>query len=290
MSAPTAPTDTSIVTMAYKDFGISAPSASQVARAISDGIEWVKRDLCDLGRSWQFMVKKAYFPTQVGVSRYAAPSDYVKFIEARIGFGTYSGTCQAGSTATCSLASGFPAAAQSVGKTIVFTSGSGAKQAAQIASLSGVVVTFDVALSTAVDNTTKYLIVDTWSKLGDDDSILNLDGFTIPSISMKPTLIVEDPDDTPGGFFFNYTPDQVYAIEFRYFGDLLLEDLTSTRYSRFLREGCSILTQGVFVWLLQDDTRYQTQMNIYLRKRREFANRWVFGYDKSKLQMTTGEE
>lgn len=293
MAIPTQPTDTSIVTMAYKDFGISQPTAPQLARAITDGLEWVKRDLSNLGHAWKFMNKKGYIITQVGVNTYSAPTDYIKYIGARILQGAFNGTCSAGSTATCTLAASYtPSSPQTQGKTIVFTGGSGSLQAAQIASYNGAtrVVTFDNSLSTAVDSTSTYLVVDTYAPLNMDDTVLSLGDLTIPSISMKPTIMIEDPNSTTGTFMFNYTPDRVYAIELRYFGDLLLEDVTSSRYTTFLRQGCSVLTQGVFYWLLQDDTRREKEFGKYQGMKRQFANRWLFGYDLSKMQMTTGEE
>jgi hypothetical protein len=90
--------------MAYKDFGISAPtSLPRSARAISDGLEWVKRDLTNLGHEWKFMMKKTHIKVTQGTNNYAVPTDYMKFISARIMEGTRIGTAQGGSTARSAL-------------------------------------------------------------------------------------------------------------------------------------------------------------------------------------------
>ncbi len=293
MAIPTQPTDTSIVTEAYKQFGITTPSSSQLARAISEGIEWVKRDLSEFGHEWKFLLKKTYIITTQGTNNYAVPTDYLKYVSARIMDGTRTGTCQAGSTAVCTLASSEPAASSDIlGKTIVFTGGTGSGQGAQIASYdSGTkVVTFDAVLDTAVDVTSTYLIADTYAKLT-DQPVFDLVDLTIPSQQLKPTILVHVPDSIEGRVMTNYTPDKTYAIELRYYSDLLKEDVTSTRYTTtILRTAAGILTEGVLLWLCQDDTRHDKQLQIYLGKRRQFANRQLYGYDLSKLYMTTGEE
>lgn len=292
MAIPSQPTDTSIVTQAYKDFGISSPSSAQIARAISDGIEWVKRDLMNLGHEWKFMIKSGYIITQVGVNNYAVPTDYLKYLSARILEGTNTGTAQAGSTTTITIAASDTSSTSVLrGKTIVITGGTGSGQGAQIASYnSGTkVVTFDVALTVAPDNTSTYLIADTYRELT-DQTVLDLSDVTIPSISMKPTIIVHVPDSIEGRLMTNYTPDKVYVILLRYYGDLLKEDVTSTRYNTILRLAAGVVTQGVFAWLLQDDSRRSQELGIYASMRRQFANKQLYGYDLSHSQMTTGEE
>jgi len=292
MSAPSQPTDTSIVTQAYKDFGISSPSSSQIARAISDGIEWVKRDLMNLGHEWKFMVKSSYIITSIGTNNYAVPTDYLKFLSARILEGTTTGTAQAGSTTSITLASGSTFSQSNVqGKTIVITGGTGSGQAAQIASYnsSTKVVTFDAAITTAPDSTSTYLIVETYCRL-DDQTVLDWADVTIPSVLRKPTVVVHMPDSIEGRLMTNYTPDKVYAIELRYYADWLKEDVLSARYNTILRLAAGVITQGVFVWLLQDDTRRGTELSIYASMRRQFANKQLYGYDLSHSQMTTGEE
>lgn len=292
MAIPTAPTDTSIVTNAYKDFGVSSPTSSQIARAISDGIEWVKRDMTNLGHEWKFMMKRSYIITAQGQNNYAVPTDYMKFISARIMEGTRTGTAQGGSTAVCTLASSETVSSSDIlGKTIVFTGGTGANQGAQVVaySTSSKVATFDVVLDTAVASGSTYLIVETYDKL-EDEPVTNLGEITIPSMQLKPTVVIHDPNSIEGRLMTNYTPNKVYAIELRYYGDLMKEDLTGTRYTTFLRLAAKVLIQGVFVWLLQDDDRHDSEFRIYLKNMRDFANRQLYGYDLSHTQMQTGEE
>src|SRR5579859_2656347 len=232
MSLPSQPTDTSIVTQAFKDFGITTPNSSQISRAITDGIEWVKRDLNNMGHTWKFMMKTTYIITQQGVNTYAVPTDYLKYVLARCGTGTDSGTLQGGSTAVCTLAAADASSQTQIqGKMLIITGGSGVNQGAQIASYNAgtKVVTFDQAISTAVDNTSTYLIIDKWDRM-DDQDVMDLRDLTLPNLQGEPYLFVHVPNSIEGRILLNRTPDTVYAIELRYYADLLKEDVTSTLY------------------------------------------------------------
>jgi hypothetical protein len=292
MAIPTAPTSTSIVTAAYKDFGIASPTSAQITRAIDDGMEKVKRDLMNFGSTWKPLIKTGYIITRVGVSNYAVPTDYMKFLSCRIMEGTRTGTATAGSTTTITLAaSDTGSEAATVGKTILITGGAGSGQAAQADDYNATtrVLTFDAALSTAVDATSTYLIADEFKKL-EDETLFDMADLELPHLPGKPTRVYHVPDEIEGRLHTDYTSDKVYGLQLRYYADLRKIDLSSTHYATFLRLAADVLTQGVFVWMLHDDTRYKTELAVYEDKKQNFARRYLYGYDLSNMHMVTGEE
>ena len=77
MPAPSAPTKTTIATEALKRFLNGAtPEATDITRAEDYGLEKVKRDIMNLGRTWRPLLKTVYDITVAGVSYYANPSDF----------------------------------------------------------------------------------------------------------------------------------------------------------------------------------------------------------------------
>ncbi len=291
MPLPTAPTSTSIVTEAFNRFGITSPTSVQIARAITEGLEQVKGDLMEDSTTWNFLIKTQYISTKVGVSSYDVPTDYVRFISARLMDGSRTGTARGGSTAICTLASADTGVqSDTEGKTLLIMTGAGSGQAEQIDDYNATtkVVTFASTLSTAVDNTSQYIVVDRFDPLI-EKVIFNRKDLIRPNLAIKPTAIYHMPNDLQGKLYTNYTPDKVYGIEHVYYADLLRLDTSSTLYTTLLRTLRNVLTQGVLVWLLEDDKRYEKHNQRYLQLRAQLKARHDYGSDLANMQMESDE-
>jgi len=269
MAIPTQPTETSIVTKSYRLYGKS-PTSTELTEAISDGIAMVKSDLMNSGREWSFLRRTAYKPMAIGVSRIQAPTDYSKLISAVLLDGVRSGTAQAGTSTTITLAAADNGGAEdSRGKILVIKSGTGSEQALQIKSFdaSTKVATMEEAWTTTPDSSSTYLVADDHKELH-LQQIWNFDELQLPFLSGAPVNIYHQTDDVEGDFKFDYTPDKEYVVQLRYYSDLRKEDTdtgTNTRYATILRKLEQVLVQGVLVWLLQDDGRVQFELPKYSR-------------------------
>ena len=268
MSVPTQPTESSIVTNAYILFRDRSPSTAEANIAISDALAMVKSDLMDAGREWSFLRSSAYLPTTINKNHIQAPTDYSKLMSATILDGTRRGTAQTGATASITLASADSGTDNDTeAKLIVITDGTGVGQARQIIDYdsSTKVATVSEDWDTTPDSTSIYLIVDEQTPLS-PKQIWNYEEIEDTYLKDEPTKIYHFADDAEGDFYFDYTPDKVYVVKLNYYSDLRKMDTSTTtnpRYARILRLLEQVFVQGTFVWLLQDDTRYQIEVQRY---------------------------
>jgi hypothetical protein len=281
MSIPTQPTETTIVQKAFRLYGKSNPSTSDINNAISDALAMVKSDLMDEGREWEFLRRLAYTPTVENVNNIQSPTDYSKLIQATIMDGTRRGTAQAGASTTITLASSDNGtAADTEAKVIMTTGGTGSGQARRVSDYnSGTkVATIDEAWSTNPDSSTTYLVVDEEQDLP-DAGIWNYDEIIQTHLKDQPTRIFHQADDAEGDFYFDYSPDKIYGIRIRYYSDLRKEDTdtgTNARYARILRLLEQVFVQGTFVWLLQDDTRSGLETQKYASMLTRAATQFLY--------------
>ncbi len=287
MAIPTQPTATTISTEALKLFGKSSPTTAEITRATDYGIEIVKNDLKDMGLEWDFLRTTGYLITTPNIQHVQLPTDYAKYISARILDGLR-GTASAGGATSITLATG---ASATVGQYIVITGGTGSGQVRQITAFnSSTLVATVQTWDTNPDNTSTYLIVSSHDEL----SMANLyDASTYvkyPGMTRKPTGGYIKSDSAEGDLYFNKTPDVIYVIELEYYADILKIDLSSTLYSRILRLLNGLLIQGVFVWLLQDDARAVMERQIYEKKKAQVAALYLYPQNLSDFSMRVDYE
>jgi len=288
MSIPAQPTPTTIVTEAWKLFGKRTPTSADITRAIDYGLEMVKSDLKDLGLEWDPLRTTAYLPCTVGVSYVQLPTDYAKAISVKVLDGSRRGTAQAAASTTLTLAADDTGGSETVGKWVVITSATaGSGQARQIKSYdsSTKVATLESAWTTTPTGTIVYLVVDEHKEI-DYKTTFDLNSVTNPGTPGKPTLAATKGDAAEGDLYFNKAPDKVYGIELEYYADILKIDVdinTSTLYNRLLRLFNGLFIQGVFVWCLQDDSRYGIERQIYEKKKAQTAALYLYPHNIQHL-------
>lgn len=287
MAIPTQPTATTITTEAYKLFGINTPTSAQITRATDYGLEIVKSDLKNMGLEWDFLRTTSYLPMTVGCSYVQLPTDYAKFLSARLIDGSSRGTAQSATSTTITLASTETAGSDLVGKWIIITSattGSGGARQVTAYSTSTKVATLESAWDTTPTGTIVYLVADTWKELThrpvfDYNSILN------PTQPGTPSMCSIKSDAAEGDLYVEKSPDKIYVIALEYYADINKIDLTATLYSRILRLLNALFIQGVFVWLLQDDTRAVLETQRYEKMKAQVAAQYLYPNNIQNLQM-----
>jgi len=126
MSIPTQPTETTIMTKAYRLYGKS-PTSNDVTNARDSAMAMVKSDMMDEGREWSFMRKVSVRACTINKNSIQAPTDFSKLISAVVCDGTRYSTAQTGSTTSITLdATDSSTSAEIVGKDIAIKSGTGA--------------------------------------------------------------------------------------------------------------------------------------------------------------------
>ncbi len=286
MSIPAQPTASTIVSEAYKLFGIANPTSAQITRATDYGLEIVKADLKNMGMEWDFLRTTSYLPMTVGVSYVQLPTDYAKFLSARLLDGTSRGTAQAAASTTITLASTDPSGSDLVGKWIVITSatlGTGGARQVKSYDTATKVATLESAWDTTPTGTIVYLVADTWKELSyrpvfDYNAILN------PSQPGEPSLCAIKSDAAEGDLYTEKSADKVYVIALEYYADINKIDLTATLYSRILRLLNALFIQGVFVYLIQDDTRMVIETQRYERMKAQTAAQYLYPNNIQNLQ------
>lgn len=280
MSIPTQPTEMSIATKAYTLYG-KTPNTAGLNTLVSDGLAMVKSDLMDEGKEWDFLRRKVALPCTIAQSHVEAPSDFSKVISAVMCDGARSGTAQAGSSTTITLAASETAVEKdTIGKEIAIKSGTGANQLAQITAYNTttkVATISSLDTWTAPDATSTYLIVDIRRNMILED-IWEYDKRDLPHLPQEPHILYHAADDSEGVFRLDYAPDKEYVIILRYYSDLQKEDTdvsANPRYARILRLLEQVFVQGGFMWLLQDDGRTQMETMKYSVMVQRAASRFL---------------
>lgn len=269
MPAPSAPTKTTIVTEALKrSFNGASPETADITRGEDYGLEKVKRDIMNIGRTWRPLLKTVYDITVIGVSHYANAADFDSNYSVGYMNGTHTGVLgTVTSTSIVDLAAAEDVTkAQAEGKWLLITSGTGVDQARVIDDY--VVATKRATLASAFDTLPVtgdgYIVVDSINPLRDMKSLSLYDRFLHPGIAGTPTKFINVPNDTTGDLALYPVPSAVGGLQRRYYADLMLLDTSSTLYSTILRRWAGVFEQGVYVWKLgEDDDRYQEQNQVY---------------------------
>ena len=122
--------------------------------------------------------------------------------------------------------------------------------------------------------------------------IWNYDEIHLPHLSDMPTMIYHQADDAEGDFVFDYVPDKQYVLQLRYYSDFRKMDTntsTNPRYARILRMLEQLFVQGLFVWLLQDDSRVQIEMPKYSNLLVIYAGQYLYP-NNSRQQTELAED
>jgi hypothetical protein len=269
MAAPTAPTKTTIATEALTRFlNGASPETDEITRAEDYGLEKVKRDIMNVGRTWRPLLRTVYDITVIGVSHYANPADFDSNYSVGYMSGDHSGVlATVTSTSVVDLAAAEDVTkAQAEGKKLLITSGTGVDQSQVIDDYN--ITTKRATMAAAYDTLPVtgdgYIVVNSIVPLRDMMSIALYDRYQHPGIAGTPKRFIHIPNTTVGELALYPVPDAVGGLQRRYYADLMLIDITSAFYSTILRRWAGVFEQGVYVWKLgEDDDRYQEQNGVY---------------------------
>lgn len=268
MAAPTQPTQTTICTEALKRFkNGGTPNATEITRAEDYGLEKVKRDIMNFGKTWRPLLKTCYDITKVGVSHYANPADFEQDYSVGLMTGDHTGVLQAvGSTSSVTLAATEDATqTEAEGKYLLITSGTGVDQARVIDDYNATskVATMASAYSTLCVIGDGYMIVNSITDLT-EMSLGLYDQFQYPGKGGTPQRRIFVPNESVGELALQPVPNAVFGLRRRYYADLMKLDITSDLYNVILRRWAGLFEQGVYTWRLsEDDDRYAVQNEIY---------------------------
>lgn len=319
MAGPTQPTATTIVTEALARYGVKSPTAAQISRAITQGLEYTKDLICLRSRKWNVLRFKSYYQVGPKQSIMRLPSDLGSI--TRIGVWDSDNYMLMGSPNVASQTtiklnnSETRTASQLEGKWIVFDSTAGSELVG--AGLVGVLPVYVSQIvrytastkSASVYPPVKYLgtTYSSYSILGYKTPVSvkmaseYLDDIHFPEIPGRPTqAYINDytewdtnavVDINGTSVQFDYTTDKCYTFEILHHLDLQQIDLSDARYNNVLRKWKALLTQGVFVWLLEDnsDDRMINQQEKFGNMLSILGGQEIEGYDVSDLQRTVGE-
>jgi len=268
MSAPTAPSSTTICTEALTRFlNGGTPAAADITRAINYGLEKVKRDIMTFGKTWRPLITTSYDITAAGVSHYANPSDFEGDLSIGLMTGDHTGALGVvTSSSKVTLAATEDATElEAEGKLLLITSGTGVDQAQLISAYNATtkVADLNTAYGTLPVTGDGYMIVNSITDLTKIGVGL-YDQFQYPGKAGTPKRYAFVPNDTVGQLALQPVPNAVFGIRRKYYADLMKVDTAGTLYSTLLRRWAGLFEQGVYVWKLsEDDDRYTEQNNIY---------------------------
>tara|TARA_R100001530_G_scaffold26226_3_gene21104 strand:- start:6311 stop:7204 length:894 start_codon:yes stop_codon:yes gene_type:complete len=290
MAAPTAPTLSSISTEGIKKAGFGNTVSSLLTRSQDEWVEEVKNDIWNLSKKLKSLYTTSFAVTTNGVEKYSYPTDFSSELSMTLMTGGTTGTAQAGTTTTITLASG-NTATDLIGKEIMILSGTGSAQIGQISGFvaSTQVVTVSVAW-TAPSTDSVYMIVDKYVDLRQTPVWQHDTGRSAPERG-EPTHFFPIGDDDNGEFILFPTPFRSasdtngYGIRHKYFADLTRVDLASTLMTTLYRRWRSLFIQGVKYKTLEhlDDNRQTQEAQKYRGDLNAMIVREQYGMDLSNI-------
>jgi len=255
MAIPTAPTATTLVTESYKRAKIPSPGAAEITRAEDFLLIEILKIIAQ-AQNWRVLEETSVAITQAYVPRYSLPADFNKAIEGTLFKTSYSGTAQAGSASTMTLASGETITqVLAQGGILIPTSGAAKGEFRRITSYDTgtkiATITPDFTNTPGADD---YMIV---SSMDDEIDLpysrtAKLRMYSTPSTPKRIDLYNDE-------LYLDPTPDAgPYAMQIRHQLDIAQIDVTSSRMTTIYTAWEPLLVQGVLALIYQsrDDDRY----------------------------------
>ncbi len=258
MAVPSSPTQNSIVVEAYNKHNLTA-NATQLTQAKDEWMQeikndiWLKSSKAGKALEFNFLSSKSILITVKGQSLYSLPSDYSTDISKVVFDGNVRGTAQSATSSSITLSATETVGEDTiVGQEIVILSGTGAQSISQCTAYneSTKVATVTPNWGTTPDNTSGYMMVEDRYDL-DKKHIRNYDKFLDPTDKYIPSKWYQVGDEDSGDFYLRPCPDKVYAIQLRYYVDLMFVDLSGTLIATFYKRARNVLVYGVYAKLLE---------------------------------------
>lgn len=275
MAVPSNLTPTQIVTEALKWGGRTVPTSAQITDGLTLYMAAVKSDLHRVAPCHPSLLTQTTVPTQIGLSKYDWPTDAeeissINLIDTRDETG-WTGSAQAGSSSSITLAAGFDNAGIEMRGRYVHNTTPAVTGKGQILTYDN---TTKVAGLTTVDGTafaaaTPYMIeAMRWD-------VKKRTAFHMVSWEQMYELTRPKQMAMRGRTgIFDKAPDRVYVIEWEYWAALDRLDEAGAVFLRHLREWNAIYFQGIGIRVMTrfDEDRRNTETQIYNQMLAEYAS------------------
>lgn len=275
MAVPSNLTPTQIVTEALKWGGRTVPTSSQITDGLTLYMAAVKSDLHRVAPCHPSLLTQTTVPTQIGLSKYDWPVDAeeissINLIDTRDETG-WSGTAQAGSSSSITLAAGFDNAGIEMRGRYVHNTTPAVTGKGQILTYNN---TTKVAGLTTVDGTafaaaTPYMIeAMRWEVKKRTSYHMNAWEQSY-ELTRPKQMIMRGRTGV-----FDKAPDRVYIMEWEYWAALDRLDDAGAVFLRHLREWNALYFQGIGIRVMTrfDEDRRNTETQIYNQMLAEYAS------------------
>jgi hypothetical protein len=268
-------TPTQIVTEALKWGGRTVPTSAQITDGLTLYMAAVKSDLHRVAPCHPSLLTQTTVPTQIGLSKYDWPVDAeeissINLIDTRDETG-WTGTAQAGSSSSITLAAGFDNAGIEIRGRYVHNTTPAVTGKGQILTYDN---TTKVAGLTTVDGTafaaaTPYMIeAMRWEVKKRTSYHMNAWEQSY-ELTRPKQMIMRGRTGV-----FDKAPDRVYIMEWEYWAALDRLDDAGAVFLRHLREWNALYFQGIGIRVMTrfDEDRRNTETQIYNQMLAEYAS------------------
>ena len=275
MAVPSNLTPTQVVTEALKWGGRTVPTSAQITDGLTLYMAAVKSDLHRVAPCHPSLLTQTTVPTQIGLSKYDWPVDAeeissINLIDTRDETG-WTGTAQAGSSSSITLAAGFDNAGIEMRGRYVHNTTPAVTGKGQILTYDN---TTKVAGLTAVDGTafavaTPYMIEAMRWEVKKRTSY-HMNAWEQSYELTRPRQMIMR--GRTG--IFDKAPDRVYIMEWEYWAALDRLDDAGAVFLRHLREWNALYFQGIGIRVMTrfDEDRRNTETQIYNQMLAEYAS------------------
>ena len=275
MAVPSNLTPTQVVTEALKWGGRTVPTSAQITDGLTLYMAAVKSDLHRVAPCHPSLLTQTTVPTQIGLSKYDWPVDAeeissINLIDTRDETG-WTGTAQAGSSSSITLAAGFDNAGIEMRGRYVHNTTPAVTGKGQILTYNN---TTKVAGLTTVDGTafaaaTPYMIeAMRWEVKKRTSYHMNAWEQSY-ELTRPKQMIMRGRTGV-----FDKAPDRVYIMEWEYWAALDRLDDAGAVFLRHLREWNALYFQGIGIRVMTrfDEDRRNTETQIYNQMLAEYAS------------------
>jgi hypothetical protein len=275
MAVPSNLTPTQIVTEALKWGGRTVPTSAQITDGLTLYMAAVKSDLHRVAPCHPSLLTQTTVPTQIGLSKYDWPVDAeeissINLIDTRDETG-WTGTAQAGSSSSITLAAGFDNAGIEMRGRYVHNTTPAVTGKGQILTYDN---TTKVAGLTTVDGTafaaaTPYMIEAMRWEVKKRTSYHMSAWEQSYELTRPKQMIMRGRTGV-----FDKAPDRVYIMEWEYWAALDRLDDAGAVFLRHLREWNALYFQGIGIRVMTrfDEDRRNTETQIYNQMLAEYAS------------------
>ncbi len=273
MAVPTAPTAVSLCFEALR----TVNRMEKLHVAYYQWLEEIKSDIWLVAQGLKSLQVSAVKMATIGLSRYAEPIDFNSELSLTILYGNVSGTAQDGSASTLTLAAADSSAEDWViGKDTLITSGTAKNSMSQATAFdTGTkIVTVVPDFATTPVTGDGYRVIESYDPVI-QKPVWEKKEFTNWSQKSRPMFLFPEGNESDAGEFSLYpVPDKAYGLLLKYYLNLQVIDLTSTRISSLYKKWRSIWIAGIMAKAtgkVKDSTRYNNSLAL-LGKKEEYGN------------------